>query len=103
MLHGTFHIDAIYDPTLGGFGWGVQLRAIANATAGGTVTVDALDTLSLQSVTLTDGTPLSGVTFDSGLELSPEAVPEPSTLSLCCLAAAVCFGYFGWHRRKQLA
>jgi hypothetical protein len=71
-FHGTFHLDTPYNAALGGYGWGLGLYATSFAY-GGTATADLLNTASLQSVTLTDGTPVD-VTFDSGLSFSRQAV-----------------------------
>ncbi len=76
---GSFHIDSAYDDSLGGYGWGVSLSSRARGR-GGEAEADAMGTLTLQQVTLTDGTPLD-VTFDSGLQFAPpSSVPEPTSL-----------------------
>lgn len=76
---GVFHIDSRYDPGLGGYGWGLNMSSLAEAAAG-SASSNFLNTLSLESVTLADGTPVA-VTFDSGLA-APNAVPEPGSLLL---------------------
>jgi hypothetical protein len=100
---GTLHIDTPYDPKLGGYGWAVELIAAAEDDGGGSATSDFGNTASLQSVTLPDGTPVSGVTFDSGLTFGPTiATPEPASLTLLGIGIAGFAGY-GWRRRRRSA
>lgn len=91
---GTFHIDTTYDAALGGYGWGLMLQTYAEAYGSG-ARVDALNTLKLRAVTLTDGTPVAA-TFDSGLRLS--SVPEPASVVMLGAGALILLGY-GWRRR----
>jgi hypothetical protein len=77
-------------------------------TKGEAFGIDPL-TGQLTSITLPDGnTPESEgyvVTFDSGMaspNISPSAVPEPSTLTLLGIGVAGLAGY-GWRRRRQSA
>jgi hypothetical protein len=92
---GIFHIDSSYDPALGGYAWGVGLSARANGR-GGEGVGDALGTLSLQSVTLPNGTPLD-ISFVSGLTLT--AVPEPSSVVL--LGTLGCVAMLNRRRRHN--
>ncbi len=89
---GFFHIDTEYDASLGGYGWGVSLNARA-CGLGGQAEADALGTLTLQQVTLPDGTPLD-VTFDSGLQ-----IPEPGSITL--LVCGMVAGLIWWWRRRR--
>lgn len=98
-FHGTFHFDTLYNPNLDGYGWDVALYAYSPIFNEGSATTDFLDTASLQSVTLPDGTPIS-VTFDSGLQLNAQAVPEPTSLTLL-VVGAVCLGGFTWCWRNR--
>lgn len=77
-FRGHFHIDTPYDPALGGYGWGVTLSARSFGRDGQAET-DASHTMSLESVTLPDGTPVP-VTFFSGLQFGNTA-PTNITLS----------------------
>lgn len=100
---GTLHIDTPYDPNLGGYGWAVELIAAAEDLYGGSATSDFGNTASLQSVTLPDGTPVTGVTFDSGLTFGPTiATPEPASLTLLGIGI-VGFAGYGWRRRRRSA
>ena len=101
---GTLHTDTPYDPKLGGYGWAVELAAASeNLSAFSSATSDFGKTASLQSVTLPDGTPVTGVTFDSGLTFGPTiATPEPASLTLLGIGIAGFAGY-GWRRRRQSA
>lgn len=81
-LSGTFFVDVPYDPAYGGYAFGLSLIATAYAWPG-EITSNALGTLEMTRVTLTDGTPVS-VTFDSGMRFS--AVPEPASVTLLGLA-----------------
>jgi hypothetical protein len=100
---GTLHIDTPYDPKLGGYGWAVELIAVGDGLYGGSATSDFGNTASLQSVTLPDGTPVTGVTFDSGLTFGPTiATPEPASLTLLGIGTAGFAGY-GWRRRRRSA
>lgn len=97
-FRGTFHIDSQYSEELGGFGWGVSLEALAYAK-GGSATTDFINTASLKSVTLVDGTPVS-VTFDSGLRFDGTVTPEPTSLALAgCAGLGMAVG--AWRRRRQ--
>jgi PEP-CTERM motif-containing protein len=86
-FRGAFHLDVNYDGAQG-YAWNVGLKAFANGTyADGETNFGS--TTRLLSVTLPDGTPLDEVTFDSGLVLGAQPVPEPS--SFCIAAAALVF------------
>ena len=80
---GTLHMDVPYDPSLGGYGWGIALSARSHSIGGGT-DASSFHSLGLVAATLPDGTPLS-VSFDSGLQL----VPEPSPIMLVAAGCVV--------------
>lgn len=68
--------------------------SLQTATVGGTASVDAFSTLTLDSIRLAGGGALpAGLHFDSGLPIT--AVPLPSSLSLMSLTVLGC----AWRRR----
>jgi hypothetical protein len=90
-----------YDATLGGYGFTVGLFASALA-GGGTASANYGDTLSLTSVTNSDGTALSlPYSFDSGLQLQ-STVPEPSSFSLLGIAG-ICLALCVSRRCQRIA
>jgi hypothetical protein len=93
---GTYHIDAQYDPAVGGYGWGIVLTAFAQASlAYGTT--DLGQTLKLTSITDIQGNSLPGtIHFDSSLRMGDRPiaspVPEPSSLVLLSLGLTMVSG-----------
>ncbi len=78
-FQGVYTVNAYYDPAYGGYTWGLEV--VANTVSFlGSASANLLDTVSLTSVNLPDGTPISpgDLQFASGLTLS--SVPEPSSL-----------------------
>jgi hypothetical protein len=76
---GTFTFDAPYDAEKEGYTWYVAMTASASAK-GGSASALLGNTISLVSVSSTDGDSIDSadLSFDSGLKIS--AVPEPTSL-----------------------
>jgi hypothetical protein len=98
----TFSYRAMYDPTLGGYGFNVIESAQAVAYSNASAFVEWNDPLTASFVTNADGTPLSGfnLSFDSGLIL-PSAVPEPSTWILAGTGSAIGLVVAAFRKRKE--
>lgn len=106
---GSFHIDAPYNATLGGYDWGVVLTVRADAIRGFLdivaekptwAEVGSLQSIALRSVIDPDGNPIA-VTFDSGLSLqSASTVPEPTSIILFGLGA-IGLGFVAARRRVK--
>jgi hypothetical protein len=103
QFSGTFHIDATFNSTLGGYGWSVFLEA-GSTSWGAYGATEFGHTLTLEAVTTTGGAPLSGnLRFDSNLQFGepPTAsVPEPSTLATFAMLFT-CVGTFTAGRRHN--
>lgn len=102
IFSGTAHVILDYNPTLGGYGFTVSTRVKSTVIGYGYANGDFGDTLSLESLTLLDGTSLDqagfAVSFDSEMVQS-SAVPEPSTFSICGLFTVI--GLFVGHRSRN--
>lgn len=105
LFQGVFHVDALYDDTLGGYYWEVRLTVSAGAVrtlneSEGDFTLaatDVLNSVGLTAVTDPEGNALA-VTFDSGLGMA--AVPEPQGwMLLGCGIVVLC----GVSRRRALS
>jgi hypothetical protein len=88
-IDATWHIDVPYNPTTGGYRVAIMLQAAsgdAYFTLSGPSFADFGHTLTLDSISLTDGTIIdpSNLTFESNLSFA--AVPEPNS---CFLVGAV--------------
>lgn len=97
---GTFHVDVAYNSTYGGYAVSLGLRSWSIGRSGDSES-DASHTLGLQSVTLTDGTPVE-VTFESGLQFGPSTMAAPAPPGvLLALSGILSLGGFGWLRRRR--
>lgn len=96
---GSFTYIAPYSPLLGGYPFQVTEFA-TNSALGGSADTQWNDPLQVDFVTNANGSPLSGfaVSFDSGLQLAAQPVPEMSSIFL--LGAISCAG-LGWVRRRR--
>jgi hypothetical protein len=92
---GSFHIDVPYEESFGGYAWVLALSANTYG-GGGQAESNALNTLQLQSVTLTDGTPVVAA-FESGLIIG---VPEPASGLLVWVGLASVAGLVRSRRRE---
>jgi MYXO-CTERM domain-containing protein len=91
-VEATWHIDVPHDPTTGGYRVAIMLQATTGDVyfeLSGKSLSDFSHTLTLNSITLTDGTIVdpSSLRFESGLSFAPSAVPEPGTLTLAGFGA----------------
>jgi hypothetical protein len=102
---GTVVYDAPYDQRLGGYAFNLLAwtRTVAH---GGAASADFSHTVSLEAITNTDGSELSGFdpSFASGLQLgpAPPSAPEPGTFALMSLGGLGMAGNW-WRRRKAAA
>jgi hypothetical protein len=95
---GEFDFDVPYNASFGGYPWAIS-AAIESMTANGYGILDFGNSLRLEAITNTDGSPLTGydISFDSGMQ-----VPEPSTFFIFCAVLSSLLAY-GWRRRKSAA
>ncbi len=96
---GTFSFLVSYDSVLNGYGWNMQLRSLSGSNWGGQqfywpsppehlgyAQSDA--TAKLVGVKFANGAPVTGLQFDSGINLSGiNPVPEPATIFAAVLGA----------------
>jgi hypothetical protein len=97
----TFSANISYNEQWGGYPY---LTYVITESFGnhGRGTGDLLNTASLVAVTNLDGSPLAGVSFDSGMQLGAAAVPEPTSLLIWCLAgSAMAVGHAKRRQRRM--
>jgi hypothetical protein len=106
MSVGTFHLDLPLDRSGASAPFQLALSSNPNARlqSNAGAYVDQSASLSLQAVTLPDGTPLAskgyGVSFASGMLGTPSTVPEPAPLACWGLASGAA-ALLGLARRRR--